>query len=100
MAKISIKQKVDEKLIPLRRLNGEQAIRIQSLTTENESIKTENITLKADIVVLKDWIERLLEYTKMSEKDLKELVKSAEKTNEAKEVVSRLFDFCKLFGNY
>lgn len=107
MAKISIKQKVDEKLIPLRQANRGLSIRIQSLTKDKQTLKkerevfeTENITLKADIVVLKDWIERLLEYTKMSEKDLKELVKSAEKTNEAKEIVSRLFDFCKLFGNY
>ena len=100
MAKISIKQKVDEKLIPLRRLNGEQKVVIQSLKAYNENLLVENITLKADIAILKDWIERLLEYTKMSEKDLKEIVKSAKKTNEVRESLSGLFEVFKLLGNY
>lgn len=47
---------------------------------------------------LQDWINRLLEYTEMSEEDMKRIIQKDKETSEAMEHLNSMFDIFGRFG--
>ena len=77
---------------------------IRELEREIKNIKIEKIQLKEqlseleqEIEGLKNWIERLLEYTELSEEDMKKIVLK-DKLNA--EVASQMASIYRIFGKY
>ena len=53
---------------------------------------------EAKCAELQEWIDRLLEYTEMSEEDMKRVIKKEKDTAEVMERVDALFGFGRKFG--
>lgn len=77
---------------------------IRELERENKDIKVEKIQLKEqlaeleqEIEGLKSWIERLLEYTELSEEDMKKIVM---KDKLSAEITSQMASLHRIFGRY
>lgn len=77
---------------------------IRELEREIKNIKIEKIQLKEqlseleqEINGLKNWIERLLEYTELSEEDMKKIVM---KDKLSAEITSQMASLNRIFGRY
>lgn len=77
---------------------------IRELKREIKDIKIEKIQLKEqlseleqEIEGLKSWIERLLEYTELSEEDMKRIVM---KDKLSAEIVGQMASLNRIFGRY
>lgn len=77
---------------------------IRELEREIKNIKIEKIQLKEQIAELeqeiegfKSWIERLLEYTELSEEDMKKIVM---KDKLSAEITSQMASLNRIFGRY
>lgn len=49
---------------------------------------------------LQDWVDRLLEYTEMSEEDMKKIIQKDKDSAEVMEHMNALLGITKMFGNY
>ena len=49
---------------------------------------------------LQDWVNRLLEYTDMSEDDMKKIIQKDKDSAEVMEHMNALLGITKMFGNY
>lgn len=77
---------------------------IRELEREIKNVKIEKIQLKEqlseleqEIDSLKSWIERLLEYTELSEEDMKKIVM---KDKLSAEITSQMASINRIFGRY
>ena len=77
---------------------------IRELEREIKNIKIEKIQLKEQLAELeqeveglKSWIERLLEYTELSEEDMKQIVM---KDKLSAEITSKMASLYRIFGRY
>lgn len=69
---------------------------IEKLEIENELLKT-----RQKCSELQDWIDRLLEYTEMSEEDMKKFIEKERQSAEAMERLNSFLSIGKMFsGTY
>jgi uncharacterized coiled-coil protein SlyX len=82
-------KRIKELEVELKRKDGE-ILELRNQVSEAEA-KCES---------LQDWIDRLLEYTEMSEDDMKKIIQKDKDSAEVMERMNALLGITKMFGNY
>jgi len=71
-SKLTAKEKhLQDKIVKLQKDNNILEDKFKECNVENRKIKLDNIKLQKENQQQKEWIERLLQYTELSEKDIK-----------------------------
>lgn len=92
-ARLKVKREYEDRLKRLAILESE----CETLRKDNNCLRLENDTLSEENAQLKDWVERLLDYCNLSEKDIQalrdkiDLVDSIHNINSTIENITRYF---------
>lgn len=67
-------------------------------TNENAELREQISRTEEKCLELQDWVSRLLEYTEMSEDDMKKIIQKEKNTAEVMEHFNRFMGITKMFG--
>ena len=75
----------------IRELESQQKEKEKIIASQNESIESDS----EELYKLRDWVRRLLEYTELSEEDMKKII---DKEKKSAELVERMSDVSRMFS--
>lgn len=83
--------------LPFRKTINELNANISDLCHEKQTLINENNNLKLENEQLKDWVNRLLEYTNMSEADIKASIEKDKAMADGAKALSFLMSVANMF---